>query len=175
MYFKFQAKVWEGIKQLKSFLLARSMSYAAHTWSWRDKSCWSSWWCRQRSGGLAMWGLLQDTVRKVRSNQSKKSRLADQFQLVLSMQRDVNHSPIAAILLPTNKLWDSFCWQSVLTNCENNKELGSLDVMKIYHWQVSSSHSVSDMREIANYIASIFEIKVGDLKMEIITLQTVMV
>lgn len=31
MYFKFQAKVWEGIKQLKSFLLARSMSRAAHT------------------------------------------------------------------------------------------------------------------------------------------------
>lgn len=77
--------------------------------------------------------------------------------------------------MSTNKLWDPFCWQSVLANCANNKELGSLDVMKINQWQLPLSHSVSDMREIANYIASIFKIKVGDLKMEIITLQNMMV
>lgn len=73
------------------------------------------------------------------------------------------------------KLWDPFCWKSVLANCENNKELGSLDVMKINQWQLPLSHSVSYPREIANCIASIFKIKVGDLKMEIITWQAVMV
>lgn len=48
-------------------------------------------------------------------------------------------------------------------------------MMKIYHWKLPLSHSVSYMREIANYIASVFKIKVGDLKIELITLQTVMV
>lgn len=47
--------------------------------------------------------------------------------------------------------------------------------MKINQWQVPLAHSVSYMREIANYIASTFKIKMGDLRMEIITLLTVMV
>lgn len=47
--------------------------------------------------------------------------------------------------------------------------------MKINQWQLPLSHSVSYMREIANYVASIFKIKMGNLRMEIITLQTMMV
>lgn len=48
-------------------------------------------------------------------------------------------------------------------------------MIKINQWQLSLPHCVSDAREIANQIACIFKIRVGDLKMEIITLQTLMV
>jgi len=48
-------------------------------------------------------------------------------------------------------------------------------MMKINNWQLSLPCSVSDAREIANQISSIFKIKAGDLKMEITTLQTLIV
>lgn len=105
-----------------------------------------------------------------------KAKRADLLTSFNSMWWDVNHnSSYCWILLPTNKLRDPFCRQSVLANCENNKELGSLDVMKINQWQLPLSHSVSYVREIANYIARIFKIKANDLRKEIMTLQTVMV
>lgn len=50
-----------------------------------------------------------------------------------------------------------------------------MSVTKINQWQFSLPLSVSDAREIANHIVSIFKIKVGNLKMEIVTLQTLMV
>lgn len=77
--------------------------------------------------------------------------------------------------MPTKQLWGPVYWKSVLGNYAHHKQFRSLDVMKINQWQLSLPHSVSDAREIANQIASIFKIKAGDLKMEIITLQTLMV
>lgn len=65
--------------------------------------------------------------------------------------------------------------QSVSGNYASHKQFQSLDLMKINQWQLSLLCFVSGAREIPNQIASIFKIKVSDLKMEIITLQTLMV